>query len=154
MDETTDKQRMECHVRWMIRRDMPEVLAIETESFEFPWLEEDFIRYFRQRNCIGAIAEHDNRVVGFMVYELMRKRLHVANFAVAKEFRRRGIGGQMVAKLISKLSSQRRRRIVLEVRETNLPAKDFFASLGFRVLFLLKNHFGESENAYLMQYML
>ena len=28
------------HIRWMIRRDMGEVLDIEQASFEFPWLEE------------------------------------------------------------------------------------------------------------------
>ncbi len=33
------KQAVRVHIRWMIRRDMPEVLAIEDESFEFPWLE-------------------------------------------------------------------------------------------------------------------
>ena len=26
------------HIRWMIRRDMEEVLNIEQASFEFPWL--------------------------------------------------------------------------------------------------------------------
>jgi ribosomal protein S18 acetylase RimI-like enzyme len=67
---THQKQEVRVHIRWMIRRDFPEVLAIETESFRFPWLEEDFIRCLRQRNCIGMVAEHDERVVGFMVYEL------------------------------------------------------------------------------------
>ena len=41
------------HVRWMVRRDMPEVLEIEGESFDFPWSEEDFIRCLRQRDCSG-----------------------------------------------------------------------------------------------------
>jgi ribosomal-protein-alanine N-acetyltransferase len=154
MDETTDKQRMECHVRWMIRRDMPEVLAIETESFEFPWLEEDFLRYLRARNSVGIVAEHDDRVTGFMVYELCKTQIHVPNFAVAQDFRRRSVGTQMVNKLISKLSTQHRTRITLKIRETNLVANEFFTSLGFRVLFLLKNHYCDSQNAYSMQYTL
>ena len=70
------------HIRWMIRRDMPEVLDIENRSFEFAWTEEDFIRCLRQRNCIGMVAEHDERVVGFMIYELHKNRLHILNFAV------------------------------------------------------------------------
>ena len=61
---------MNVHIRWMIRRDMPEVLEIEQSSFEFPWTEEDFIRCLRQRNCIGMVAEYDEKVVGFMIYEL------------------------------------------------------------------------------------
>ena len=99
------KQDLRVHVRWMIRRDMPEVLAIEGQSFEFPWAEDDFLRQLRQRNCIGMVADHGDEVVGFMIYELHKTRLHVLNFAVAPEHRRRGIGRQMMAKLMGKLSS-------------------------------------------------
>ncbi len=69
------KQDLRVHIRWMIRRDMPEILGIEDRSFEFPWLEEDFIRCLRQRNCIGMVAEHDDRIVGFMIYELHKNRI-------------------------------------------------------------------------------
>ena len=48
------KQEVRVHIRWMIRRDMPEVLAIESQSFEFPWSEEDFINCLRQRPALGA----------------------------------------------------------------------------------------------------
>jgi hypothetical protein len=33
------KSGVRVHIRWMIRRDMKEVLDIERESFEFPWFE-------------------------------------------------------------------------------------------------------------------
>ncbi len=78
------QQQLRAHIRWMIRRDMAEVLEIESEGFEFPWREEDFIRCLRQRNCIGMVAEHAERVVGFMIYELHKTRLHLLNFAVGK----------------------------------------------------------------------
>ena len=61
----TLKAQVRVHIRWMIRRDMPEVLAIEHASFEFPWCEEEFLRVLRQRNCIGMVAEYGERVVGF-----------------------------------------------------------------------------------------
>jgi ribosomal-protein-alanine N-acetyltransferase len=132
---------------------MPEVLAIEAESFEFPWLEEDFIRCLRQRNCIGMVAEHDDRVVGFMIYELAKNRIQVLNFAAASDYRRRGVGTQMIAKLIGKLSAQRRTRITLEVRETNLPAQLFFRANGFRAVSVLRSYYEDTpEDAYLMQY--
>jgi len=149
----TAKQMVPVHIRWMIRRDMPEVIGIESASFEFSWLEDDFIRCLRQRNCIGMVAEHNERVVGFMIYELHRNRLHILNFAVHPDFRRRGIGQQMVRKLVGKLAPQRRNRIVLEVRETNLDAQLFFRSLGFRAISLLRDFYDDTtEDAYLMQY--
>jgi ribosomal-protein-alanine N-acetyltransferase len=147
------KQEVRVHIRWMIRRDMPEVLAIESQSFEFPWSEEDFINCLRQRNCIGMVAEHDERVVGFMIYELNKTRIRVLNFAVAEAFRRRGAGSQMMGKLVAKLSSQRRSRITLEVRETNLSAQLFFRAAGFRAVSVLRQFYADTpEDAYLMQY--
>lgn len=147
------KQEVRVHIRWMIRRDMGEVLDIEQGSFEFPWLEEDFIRCLRQRNCIGMVAEYEDRVVGSMIYELHKNRIHVLNFGVGADYRRRGVGSQMVAKLIAKLSSQRRNRVTLEVRETNLPAQLFFRENGFRAVSVLRSYYEDTpEDAYVMQY--
>jgi [ribosomal protein S18]-alanine N-acetyltransferase len=147
------KSQLRVHIRWMIRRDMPEVLDIERASFEFPWFEEDFIRCLRQRNCIGMVAEHAERVVGFMIYELHKTRLHILNFAVSNNLRRRGVGRQMIDKLVGKLSSQRRTEITLEVRETNLAAQIFFRESSFRATSVLRDFYDDSpEDAYVMQY--
>jgi ribosomal-protein-alanine N-acetyltransferase len=136
----------------MIRRDMLEVLAIEQEAFEFPWSENDFARCLRQRNCIGMVAEMSDSIVAFSVYELHRTRLHVLNFAVLRSHRRLGVGAQMMAKLTAKLAPDRRNRIVLEVRETNLAAQLFFRSLGFRAVSVLRDFYQDTaEDAYLMQ---
>lgn len=151
--DTKQEFEIKVHIRWMIRRDMAEVLEIEKSSFEFPWSEEDFIRCLRQRNCIGMVAEYDERVVGFMIYELHKNQLHVLNFAVSPDVRRRGVGEQMVSKLIGKLSQQRRNRIVLEIRETNLAAQLFFRSLDFRAISVLRDYYDDTvEDAYVLQY--
>ena len=147
------ENQIDVHIRWMIRRDMPEVLEIEKSSFEFPWSEEDFIRCLRQRNCIGMVAEYDESVVGFMIYELHKNQLHVLNFAVRPDFRRRGVGSQMVNKLVGKLSQQRRNRVVLEIRETNLAAQLFFRNSDFRAVSVLRDYYDDTtEDAYVMQY--
>ena len=131
---STHEERLRIHVRWMIRRDMREVLDVEREAFEFPWSDEDFTRCLRQRNCIGMVAESGDSVVAFMIYELHRSRLHVLDFAGAR-------------------APERRSRIVLEVRETNLPAQLFFRSLGFRAISVLKDFYQDTtEDAYLMHY--
>jgi ribosomal-protein-alanine N-acetyltransferase len=149
----TEREQLRVHIRWMIRRDMPEVLQAEQESFEYSWTEEDFLRCLRQRNCIGMVAEQGEKVVGFMIYELHKAKLHILNFAVAPSCRRLGVGKQMVAKLISKLSSHRRTKITLEVRETNLAAQLFFRNQGFRAMRVLRSYYEDSgEDAFLMQY--
>lgn len=140
-------------IRWMIRRDMAEVLEIEQQSFEYAWNEEDFLCCLRQRNCIGMVAEHQERIVGFMIYELLKAQLHVLNFAVAPWARRQGVGQQMSEKLASKLVQQRRREIRLEVREGNLGAQLFFRQQGFLATGVLRSYYEDTdEDAYVMRY--
>jgi ribosomal-protein-alanine N-acetyltransferase len=149
----TSPAQTRVHIRWMIRRDMPEVLSIEHASFEYPWCEEEFLRVLRQRNCIGMVAEHGERIVGFMIYELHRNKIHVLDFATHADFRRRGIGRQMVAKLVGKLTAQRRNRIALYLRETNLQSQLFYRVMGFRAMEVIREHYPDTgEDAYSMQY--
>jgi ribosomal-protein-alanine N-acetyltransferase len=151
----TEKEQIKVHIRWMIRRDMQEVLQAEQQCFAQSWTEEDFLRCLRQRNCIGMVAEAGDKVIGFMIYELHKNKLHILNFAVHPDYQRSGVGLQMAVKLIGKLSSHRRTRITLEVRETNLSGQVFFRNQGFKAIRVLRSFYDDSnEDAYLMQYKL
>jgi ribosomal-protein-alanine N-acetyltransferase len=56
-------------------------------------------------------------------------------------------------RLAGKLTPDRRDRILLEVRERNLPAQLFFRALGYRAISVLKDFYQDTtEDAYLMQY--
>lgn len=147
--------RVRIHIRWMIRRDLSDVMQIELGSFDYSWDEEDFLRCLRQRNCIGMVAEQGDQIVGFMIYELHKNKLNVLNFAVAPQFRRKGIGAQMCTKLIAKLQSHRRSKITLAVRETNLAAQLFFKGFEFRANKVMKKYYEDSgEDAFLMEYLI
>lgn len=133
---------------------MPEVLDIEQQSFEFAWSEEDILSCLRQRNCIGMVAEHQERIVGFMIYELLKSQLHLLNFTVLETSRRQGVGSTMISKLIRKLEQQKRTEIRTEVRESNIAAQLFFKALGFRATKVLRDYYEDSsEDAYLMRYL-
>lgn len=142
-------------IRWLIRRDMDEVMAIENGCFAIPWSEEDFLCALRQRNCIGTVFEDRHRILGFMIYELHKSRLHLANIAVMPEMHRKKIGAKMIQRLVDKLSQQRRRCITAHVREGNLAAQLFFQQCRFRCVETIKNAYDDSiEDAYVMRYRL
>lgn len=76
MNNLFNNKLIQPSIQWMIRRDLPSVLAIDTACHEHPWSEEEFIRCLRQRNCIGMVAKlPDEQIVGYMVYELHPRRL-------------------------------------------------------------------------------
>ena len=148
---TQPKQRIRAHIRWMIRRDMTDVLRAEQFSFTHAWSEEDFLQCLRHRNCIGMVAEHNDRVAGFMIYELFKTRIHVLSFMTMPECRRSGVGTQMMMKLAGKLSSQRRSKLTAAVRESNLVGQLFLRSQGFTATRVSRGYFEDSgEDAYLM----
>lgn len=133
------------HLRWMIRRDMPEVLGIEAGSFGAPWDEEEFINNLRQRNCIGMVAELEEQVIGFMVYELRKTSLEFLNFSVHEDFRRKGIAESMVRKLFGKLSAQRRRSVHAMISEKNDVAIRTFLNTGFDLQGIAQSPYEDSE---------
>ncbi|MEW4569294.1 GNAT family N-acetyltransferase [Tautonia sp. JC769] len=120
-----------CNIRWMIRRDLPDVLAIEQASDPAPWCEEEFLRVLRQRNCIGMVAEADDRVLGFMIYTLHKSHLQVSKFAVTPEARRRGVGRQMMAKLVGKLGERRHRILINVPLSERCDGPMFLKAMGF-----------------------
>ncbi len=79
------------HIRWMIRRDMDEVLAIE-DMGEASWGIDEFLACLAQRNCIGMVCEHGDKVIGFHIYELKMNKLTLLKFGVHTQWRRLGIG--------------------------------------------------------------
>lgn len=136
-------------IRWMLRRDMPQILAIEAQSFEWCWSENDFLGALRQRNCIGMVAERGLSIVGFMIYALEKHHLHLLNLAVARSARRTGVGAAMLDKLARKLSAQRRQSLVLEVCESNLVAQQFFRAMGLRCVETVRQFYEwTGEDAY------
>lgn len=137
------KEPCRAHIRWCIRRDMPDVLDIENASTDYPWSEEDFLRVLRQRNCIGMVAEHGERIVGFIVYELHRDKIVLLNLAVAPDFRRRGVGTQMINKQKGKLTPLRRTGISCVIRERFMAGALFLKSCGFKSV-LVPGHFEDS----------
>lgn len=148
----TMAKKILCHVRWLIRRELDEVLAIENQSFAHPWSHDDFIRHLKERCTIGLVAELDERIAGYIVYEFIgRTRLHILNLAVNPILRRRGIASQLVGKLISKLTADRRNRLTVDVNEYDSVGQHFFRSLNFKATKVLRNFYGE-QDAYAFEY--
>jgi len=144
------RKGLKVHIRWMIRRDMSEVLDIEKESLEFPWVEEDFIRCLRQRNCIGMVAERNTNILGYMVYELFHNRIRLMRLAVQVGSSRQGIGTQMMDKLKAKLPNSRRSKITVPVWERNLDAQLFLRAMGFRAVKTLRGRYSNGDAQYFM----
>ena len=144
---------MDVHIRWMIRSDFDEVMAIEKSSFRCPWSEDEFISRLRPRNCIARLAEdEESRVVGYIVYELHKNHIEITNLAVCPTARGQGVGTAMFNKIRGDIGS-RRHRITIRISEENLEGQLFFKSMGMQATCVLRDYFDSPPaDAYLMEY--
>lgn len=142
------------HVRWMIQRDLPQVVQIEQSSFVPPWAAEDWRTHLRPGNVIGQVAElrlrpgDDDgafRVIACMAYELRKSSIGVTRLAVHPDFRRCGVGSLMLEKLYGKLSPYRRRSLKLEVPEDDLGAQLFLKAARFKAVQVARGEEGERD---------
>lgn len=140
------RRKIEVHIRWMVRKDTLRVLEIDRQSFETPMIESELLKLLRQRETIGMVAEDDaERVVGFMVYSLLRHSLEVNRMVVDPDCRLRSVGAQMIDKLVSKLHYQRRNSIAMMVEETNLGGLRFLKKLGFVATGLVRSPYEQND---------
>lgn len=137
-------------IRWLMRLDMSQVLTIERETFAEAWTDEDF---HLAGGEYGVVAERRGRVVGYAVYRFQSHEIEVLNLAVARGYRRLGIGRQLVTRLCRKLRPGGRTRVVLLVRESNVGGQVFFRACGFRAVRVLRGIYERSsDDAYEMVY--
>ena len=150
---------MPIRVRQMSLHDVSDVLTIEQDSYEEPWSKRVFDRLLnllcRQHKSTGIVAEHDEQIIGFVMYEQRLGKLRILNIAVADVFRRCRVGTRLVDGLIAQLCPDSLRSIVAIVRETNDSAIAFFCKLGFHGMKVLREHYDDSnEDAYRLEWKL
>jgi ribosomal-protein-alanine N-acetyltransferase len=140
------------YVRWMIRNDLAQVMDIETACFAEPWDKEDFRSQLRCRDVIGVVvSDCEYSIYAYAIYWLRRRSIEILNLAVDPALQRMGIGTQLIARLKSKLSRDRRVRLIADVAETNLDAQLFFAQHAFGCTEILRKRFA-TRDAYRFEF--
>lgn len=90
------------------------------------------IALLRQRNTIGLVyPSGDNGILASMIYSLHKTHIELVSLRVRKDIQGRGIGRAMIERLVSKLSSERRNRVISLVPAEMLDPLLFFKSMGF-----------------------
>lgn len=131
------------HVRFLVRHDMPEVLANEQTTPD-PWDEDRVLGELRKPNQIGLVAELGGAVVGHLVYRLKPSVIEVVRLVVGERFRRKGVGTALYAKIVGKLGG-RRQTLLLPVPETCDGMHRFLRSLGVPAVTVERNPGGADD---------
>jgi len=142
--------------------DLDEVLQIEALCFKTPWsraaftaeLANDFSRFICARASGGPGAAGGGGagpIAGFAIYWLVEGEVHLINFAVRPDLRRRGIGRSMMEYILADGAAARARIATLEVRTGNEAAIALYRGFGFAPVSVRPKYYVDnSEDALVM----
>ena len=102
--------------------DVPVILALEQQAPSAAhWTNEQYNQLVE--GGVVLVAEEAGRLCGFVCAQAVAGEWEFENVVVAAEFLRRGIADELVRELIQRAKNEAASAILLEVRESNLPAR-------------------------------
>jgi ribosomal-protein-alanine N-acetyltransferase len=112
--------------------DVPALLAIEQQApGAAHWTSEQYNKLVS--SGVVLVAEEAGRLCGFVCAQAVAGEWEIENVVVATGFLRRGIANELVRALIRRAQNEAAApAILLEVRESNLPARGLYEKHGFR----------------------
>ena len=139
-------------IRKMNTNDISAVAEIEKQCFSQPWSEKSFSDSILREDTLFLVCElTDKNIVGYMGMYLSFDEANVTNVAVSPQYRKMGIGEQLVANAKTNAKDASIQTIFLEVRVSNIPAISLYEKMGFQKLGVRKNFYEHPlEDAYIM----
>jgi ribosomal-protein-alanine N-acetyltransferase len=151
---------MAIQIRDATIRDLPRILEIERLSFPAPWSLASFQReltlpFSRVIVAISAGTSGKNAredaILGFLCRWLIADECHVLNVAVHPESRRLGVGALLINASICEAKAEQAQVVTLEVRRSNLAARQLYRKFEFEERRLRRHYYGPGEDAIIME---
>lgn len=142
-------------MRRMSAGDLPGVLGIEKVSFLAPWTQGMFEGTLASAvtNCL--VIERSGRILGYIVFYFAGPEVHIMNIAVHPDTRRQGLAREMLSVVLTLARERRVEECLLEVRESNAPARGLYKKFGFEAVGRRRGYYQESgEDALVMKLLL
>ncbi|MDI6762543.1 MAG: GNAT family N-acetyltransferase [Thermodesulfobacteriota bacterium] len=131
--------------------DLNAILKIERESFpKSPYDRMTFIHLhslYPEHFLVytGATDGEEDRIWGYIIFS---PEGHIISLAILPPQRRKGIGRELLQKA---METPHLKRLQAEVRRSNLGAQTFYSHMGFRIVGVVPNYYG-NEDALIIQW--
>lgn len=139
---TSEKPYTTPIMRPMLLNDLDAVLAIEHLAHTHPWTMVNFNDCFKPGyHC--QVMEQGDEIVAFGILYTTKvvREAHLLNFAVSPDHRRRGLGKQLLNRLLVNADKLNARVVFLEVRVSNRIAIDLYLETGFSEIGRRQNYY-------------
>ena len=131
---------------------VPQIAEIETLCFSDPWSEKSVASELGNRLSLWLVAMDGDTVAGYVGSQSVLDEADMMNVAVHPDYRRQGIGRELVLALAEALQKKGIRGLMLEVRQSNAPAIALYEQLGFQQVGMRPNYYrNPKENALILR---
>lgn len=111
---------------------VPQIAQLEALAFPDPWSEKSIAGELENPISLWLVCVEGDTVCGYIGSQTAMDEADMMNIAVHPQFRRQGIGRNLITVLESKLRERGAVSLTLEVRCSNAPAIALYRELGFR----------------------
>jgi len=138
---------MEVCIRDLKSEDLDQIAELEKICFSLPWSKESFANELLNQWAYYQCAIADNKLVGYMGLWKIIDEGHITNVAVMPEYRKNGIASLMISKMIEICKCSEITSMTLEVRESNLEARNLYERFGFIAMGKRPNYYQKPTEA-------
>jgi ribosomal-protein-alanine N-acetyltransferase len=132
-------------------KDIDEICELEREAFTIPWQKFAFEEEMKNQLACYIVCESGKKVVAYGGMWLVLDEAHVTNIAVKKEFRKMGIGNELLSEMFAAAKERGAKYMYLEVRKSNEAAYELYKKNGFMINGVRKNYYPDNfEDAIVM----
>lgn len=129
-----------------------QVAVLETRCFSDPWSIHSIQREVSNPLSLWLVAVDGDAVAGYIGSQTVLGEADIMNVAVSPDYRRHGIGEQLVLALEDRLKAEGVYQLTLEVRVSNAPAINLYHKLGFAQVGRRPNYYSHpKEDAYILR---
>lgn len=127
--------------------DLEAVMAIEAESFPFPWTDAMMRAEFEKENALCFGFKKAERLCAYIISWMILDELHIGSIAVRRRHRRKGIARELMDYAIREAQCK---SVWLEVSDRNPTAITAYQRMGFRSYNTRDRYYEDGSNAILM----
>ena len=125
----------------MTAAQVSQVAALEKCCFADPWSENSVASELENPLSLWLVAMDGERLAGYVGSQTVLGESDMMNVAVDGAYRRQGVGKMLIEALVEHLKARESHCLTLEVRASNTPARNLYASLGFSEIGRRKNYY-------------
>ncbi|NPA71997.1 MAG: ribosomal protein S18-alanine N-acetyltransferase [Gammaproteobacteria bacterium] len=118
------------YLQTMQESDLSWVFSVEQRAYDFPWSMKGFENSLEQ-GLNYLFYSIEGKALGYCCLLPVLDEAHILNVCVAPEYQGKGIARAALTAISDKLRERRFNIILLEVRESNMPARQLYRQFGF-----------------------